>query len=118
MLRELSKVEQRYDAVLAVIGEGTRVTEVAEKFGVHRDTVHSLRPVARPEALEGLRERSQPRPHASRRPAVIEARVLELWRNRPIGVQRACGTSWPEKVWRGSSAHSEVHLSKNDPTPE
>lgn len=35
MLRELSKVEQRYDAVLAVIREGMRVTEVAEKFGVH-----------------------------------------------------------------------------------
>jgi hypothetical protein len=34
MLRELSKVEQRYDAVLAVIQDGMRVTEVAEKFGV------------------------------------------------------------------------------------
>jgi hypothetical protein len=32
MLRELSKVEQRYDAVLAVIREGMRVSEVAEKF--------------------------------------------------------------------------------------
>jgi len=41
MLRELSKVEQRYDAVLAVIREGMRVSEVAEKFGVHRNTVHS-----------------------------------------------------------------------------
>ena len=39
MLRELSKVEQRNDAVLAVIWEWMRVSEVAEKFGVHRDTV-------------------------------------------------------------------------------
>ena len=29
MLKELSKVEQRYDAVLAVISEGMRITEVA-----------------------------------------------------------------------------------------
>ena len=41
MLEELSKVEQRYGAVLVVIREGMRVSEVAEKFGVHRDTVHS-----------------------------------------------------------------------------
>ncbi len=34
MLRELSKVEQRHDAVLAVVRDGMRVTEVAEKYGV------------------------------------------------------------------------------------
>ena len=38
MLKELSKVEQRYDADMAVIRDGMRVSEVAEKFGVHRDT--------------------------------------------------------------------------------
>jgi transposase len=41
MLRELSMVEQRYDAVSAVIREGMAVTEVAETFGVHRETIHS-----------------------------------------------------------------------------
>ena len=40
MLRELSKMEQRYDAVLAVIRDGMAVTEVAEKYGVGRQTVH------------------------------------------------------------------------------
>ena len=39
VLKELSKVEQRYDAVVAVVRDGMRVSEVAEKFGVHRDTV-------------------------------------------------------------------------------
>jgi len=34
MLKELSKVEQRYDAVVAVIRDGMAVTEVAQKFGV------------------------------------------------------------------------------------
>ncbi len=84
MLRELSKVEQRYDAVLAVIREGMRVTEVAEKFGVHRDTVHSW--LARYEAggLEGLQDRShRPKTSPLQMPAVIEVRVLELRRNRP-----------------------------------
>ena len=39
MLLELTKVEQRYDAVVAVIRDGMRVTEVAEKFGVHFNAV-------------------------------------------------------------------------------
>ena len=84
MLRELSKVEQRYDAVLAVIREGMRVTEVAEKYGVHRDTVHAW--LARYEAggIEGLRDRShRPKTSPLQMPAVVEARVLELRRNRP-----------------------------------
>ena len=41
MLKELSKVEQRCDAAVAVIRDGLAVTEVAKKFGVHRDTVYA-----------------------------------------------------------------------------
>ena len=84
MLRELSKVEQRYDAVLAVIRDGMRVTEVAEKFGVHRDTVHTW--LARYEAggLDGLKDRShRPRRSPLQMAPVVEARVLELRRQRP-----------------------------------
>lgn len=81
MLRELSKVEQRYDAVVAVIRDGMGVSEVAEKFGVHRDTVYVW--MARYEAggLDGLVDRSH-RPHRSplQMAAAIEARVLELRR--------------------------------------
>jgi hypothetical protein len=39
MLRELSVVEQRYRAVLEVLS-GTPVIEVAERYGVARQTVH------------------------------------------------------------------------------
>ena len=39
MLRELNVVEQRYQAVLEVL-DGTPVTEVAQRFGVARQTVH------------------------------------------------------------------------------
>jgi transposase len=83
MLREL-KVEQRYDAVLAVIRDGMRITEVAEKFDVHCDTVHSWLARYEADGLDGRRDRS-PRPKTSplQMPAVIEARVLELRRNRP-----------------------------------
>lgn len=40
MLRELSKMEQRYQAVMAVQVEGLAVTEVADRFDVSRQTVH------------------------------------------------------------------------------
>ena len=81
MLVELTKVEQRYDAVLAVVRDGMQVSEVAEKFGVARQTVYSW--VARYEAggLEALADRShRPRSSPLQMPALVEARVLELRR--------------------------------------
>jgi transposase InsO family protein len=84
VLKELSKVEQRYDAVIAVVRDGMRVTEVAEKFGVHRDTVYVW--LARYEAggIEALADRSH-KPHRSplQMQAATEARVLELRRLHP-----------------------------------
>ena len=38
-MRELSVVEQRCQAVLAVISDGETVTDVAARFGVRRQTV-------------------------------------------------------------------------------
>jgi transposase len=40
-MRELSVAEQRYQAVLAVISDGLSVSQVAEKVGVSRQTLHS-----------------------------------------------------------------------------
>ncbi len=40
-MRELSVAEQRYLAVLAVIAEGYPVKDVAARWGVSRQTVHS-----------------------------------------------------------------------------
>jgi transposase InsO family protein len=58
MLREISMVEQRYQAVLAVVEDGLSVTDVAAKVGVSRQTLHAW--LARYEAggLEGLADRS------------------------------------------------------------
>ena len=41
VLSEPSKMEQLYDAVLGVIRDGFTVTEVAQKSGVSRQSVHA-----------------------------------------------------------------------------
>jgi transposase len=57
-MRELSVAEQRYQAVLAVIGDGLSVSLVAEKVGVSRQTLHAWLARYESEGLEGLRDRS------------------------------------------------------------
>ena len=84
MLWELSKMEQRYDAVLGVIRDGFSVTEVAAKFGVSRQSVHAW--LARYEAggLEALHDRSsRPATSPAQIDGRIEARILELRRHHP-----------------------------------
>ena len=77
-------MEQRYDAVVAVIRDGLSVTEVAEKFGVSRQSVHQWMQRYERDGLAGLAERShRPRSSPGQMPAVIEARVVELRRQRP-----------------------------------
>jgi transposase-like protein len=41
VLVELSVMEQRYQAVLAVVQDGWKVVEVAERLGVSRQAVHN-----------------------------------------------------------------------------
>jgi transposase len=77
----MSVTEQRYQAVLGVLGEGRAVMEVASQRGVSRRTVH--RWLARYEAagLEGLPDRShRPARCPHQMPAEMEVRVLELRR--------------------------------------
>jgi transposase InsO family protein len=89
-MRELSVAEQRYQAVLAVIAEGRMVTEVAGRWGVSRQSVHSW--LARYEAggLEGLSDRShRPVSCPHQMSPGVEARVLELRRvHRSWGARR------------------------------
>ena len=76
--------EQRYQAVLAVISDGLSVSQVAQKVGVSRQTLHAW--LARYEAsgLEGLGDRShRPVSCPHQMPAVVEAALLELRRSRP-----------------------------------
>jgi transposase len=57
-MRELSVAEQRYAAVLAVIADGLSVSQVAEKVGVSRQTLHSWLARYEAQGLEGLVDRS------------------------------------------------------------
>lgn len=50
----MSLVEQRYQAVMAVIGDGLTVSQAAEKTGVSRQTLHSWLARYEAEGLEGV----------------------------------------------------------------
>ena len=84
MLKEQTKVEQRYDAVVAVIRDGMSVTEAATVFGVTRQSVYRWMARYEEGGLEGLADRSH-RPHRvpHQMDPVVEARVCELRRQRP-----------------------------------
>jgi transposase len=84
VLVELSVMEQRYQAVLAVVQDGWKVTEVAERLGVSRQSVHAW--IARYEAggLGALADRShRPATCPHQTGAEIEARICELRREHP-----------------------------------
>ena len=83
VLVELGVVEQRFQAVLEVLG-GASVSDVARRYGVVRQTVHRwLRKYAE-SGVSGLADQSS-RPHSCphQMPAVIEARVVEMRRAHP-----------------------------------
>jgi transposase InsO family protein len=79
----MSIVEQRYQAVLAVLA-GDPVTEVAEKIGVSRQSLHSWLRRYADEGLAGLQDRSH-RPDGCAHQAApeVEALVCELRRHHP-----------------------------------
>ncbi len=76
--------EQRYKAVLAVIGDGRQVSEVAAAWGVSRQTLHAWLARYEAQGLEGLGDRSHwPGSCPHQMPGEVAARVLELRRSRP-----------------------------------
>jgi transposase InsO family protein len=84
VLLELSVVEQRYDAVMEVLRDGLTVTEVADRYGVSRQSVHSWIGRYEREGLGGLADRShQPRTCPHQISPEVEAKVCELRRLHP-----------------------------------
>jgi transposase InsO family protein len=82
-LVELSVVEQRYRAVLEV-GAGVLVAEVAERFGVSRQSVHAWVRRYEQGGLGGLMDRSRrPKSSPGQVSAGIEALVCEMRREHP-----------------------------------
>lgn len=89
MLMEISKVEQRYDAVMGVIRDGFKVTEIGEKYGVSRQTVHSWLRRYELGGIGALGDQShRPRHCPHQMDGVTEARVLEMRRLHPFWGQR------------------------------
>ena len=85
MLVERSKMEQRYQAVLAVQVDGLSVTDVAATWGVSRQAVHGWLRRYEEGGLEALADRShRPVSCPHQMPAVVEARVCELRRQHPF----------------------------------
>jgi transposase InsO family protein len=83
VLVELSVVEQRYRAVLAVLA-GESVTEVSAQVGVSRQSLHKWLARYRADGLGGLIDRSR-RPESCpwQSPPEVEAAVCELRREHP-----------------------------------
>jgi transposase InsO family protein len=82
-LVELSVVEQRYRAVLAVLA-GATVTEVAASLGVSRQTVSGWKSRYKASGLAGLADRSRrPASCPHQASAEVEAAVCELRRKHP-----------------------------------
>jgi transposase InsO family protein len=79
----MSIVEQRYQAVLAVLA-GDPVTEVAAKVGVSRQSLHAWLRRYADEGLAGLQDRSRrPDGCAHQASPEVEALVCELRRHHP-----------------------------------
>jgi transposase InsO family protein len=84
VLRELSVVEQRYQAVLAVIRDGHSVVDVASRWEVSRQTVHTWLRRYEDGGLDGLADRShRPEQCPHQMTPVVEAAVLEWRRTHP-----------------------------------
>jgi transposase InsO family protein len=83
VLWELSVVEQRYAAVQEVLG-GMPVTQVADRYGVSRQSVHGWLRRYQAGGLAGLEDRShRPRSCPHQASAQIETAVCELRRQHP-----------------------------------
>jgi transposase-like protein len=84
VLVELSVMEQRYQAVMAVIQDGWKVSEVAERIGVSRQAIHKW--IARYEqgGLPALADRShKPQSCEHQITPELETLICELRRQHP-----------------------------------
>ena len=104
-MREMSVTEQRYQAVLAVIGGGRTVSEVATDWGVSRRTMHRWLVRYEGDGLEGLNNRShRPAQSPHQMPPAVEAMVLEMRRSHPYwGARRIAFELVRKRVERAPS---------------
>src|ERR1019366_9571086 len=84
VLKDISKMEQRYDAVKMVM-DGFSVTEIAAKFEVSRQTVYRWMAKYEEGRIEALADESH-RPHhvPHQMDGAIEVRVLDMRRRHHL----------------------------------
>ena len=102
--------EQRYKAVLSVIGDGRTVTEVARDWGVSRQTMHGWLTRYEGEGMEGLGNRSRRPAHCPHQmPSHIEVRVLEMRRAKPFWGARRLALELARKGIEPAPSESAVY---------
>ena len=122
MLVELGVVEQRYQAVLEVLG-GATVVDVARRYGVARQTVHGWLRRYASDGMAGLVDRSsKPDSCPHQTPAEMEARIVEMrrahrgWGPRTIGyyLEREGVTPVPSRssIYRALVRHGLIDPQK------
>lgn len=121
MLVELSVMEQRYQAVLAVVQDGWKISEVAAHLGVTRQTVHNWIKRYQADGLASLADHShRPRSCPHQVDPEIEAEVCEIrrqhqgWGPRRIEheLRRAGITPVPSRssIYRCLKRHGLIEL--------
>src|SRR2546423_5869683 len=109
-MREMSVTEQRYKAVLAVIGDGRTVSEVAKEWGVSRRTMHRWLARYEGDGLEGLNNRShRPAQSPLQMPPAVEAMVLEMRRSHPYWGARRIAFELARKRVEAAPSESAVY---------
>ncbi len=85
MLKDISKMEQRYDAVTMVMRDGFSITDIAAKFNVSRQTVYRWLAKYEEGGLEALADESHRPLHVPHQmDGVIEVRVLDMRRRHHL----------------------------------
>jgi transposase InsO family protein len=109
-MREMSVTEQRYKAVLAVIGDGRTVGEVARDWGISRRTMHRWLARYEGDGLEGLGNRSHRPAHCPHQTSpAVEAMVLEMRRAHPYWGARRIAFELVRKRVEAAPSESAVY---------
>ena len=123
MLVELSVMEQRYQAVMAVVQDGWKVTEVAERLGVTRRRSTTGSPAMKPADCRPSPIVAPPHSCAHQIPPELEALICEIRGSIRVGDHGAsCMSSAqgidPLPVDRASIAVSSVTTSSSSGAEE
>jgi transposase InsO family protein len=102
--------EQRYKAVLAVIGDGRTVSEVARDWGISRRTMHRWLARYETDGLEGLNNRSHRPAHCPHQTSpAVEAMALEMRRAHSYWGARRIAFELARKQVEPSPSESAVY---------